>query len=49
MEEGKTTVRKNMLWQVDKSFRVVTITQNRDGSEQIEKRQVVWNDHPSAE
>lgn len=49
IEEGKTTVRKNMLWQVDQRFRVVTITQNEDGTEKIEKLQVVWNGHPSAE
>jgi hypothetical protein len=49
MEQGKATVRKNMLWQVDRRFQVVTITQNSDGTEKIEKRQVIWNDHPSAE
>ena len=49
MEQGKAIVRKNMLWQVDRRFQVVTITQNSDGSEQIEKRQVIWNDRPSAE
>lgn len=49
MEQGTATVRKNMLWQVDRRFQIVTITQNSDGSEKIEKRQVIWNDHPSAE
>jgi hypothetical protein len=49
MEDGNATVRKNMLWQVDQRFRIVTITQNGDGTEKIEKLQVVWNDSPSAE
>lgn len=49
MEQGKATVRKSMLWQVDHRFQVVTITQNSDGSEKIEKRRVIWNGHPSAE
>lgn len=49
VEKGNTTVRKNMLWQVDQRFRVVTITQNQDGTEKVEKLQVVWNDTPSAE
>lgn len=49
MDKGETTVRKNMLWQVDQRFRIVTITQNEDGTEKVEKLQVVWNDHPSAE
>lgn len=49
MNKGETTVRKNMLWQVDQRFRIVTITQNEDGTEKVEKLQVVWNDSPSAE
>jgi hypothetical protein len=48
-EKGKATVRKNMLWMVDRRFQVVTIGQNPDGTEKIEKLQVVWNDYPSAE
>jgi hypothetical protein len=49
VDEGKTTVRKSLLWQVDQRFRIVTITQNKDGAEKVEKLQVVWNDSPSAE
>lgn len=49
MEKGDVTVRKNMLWQVDQRFRIVTITQHEDGTEKVEKLQVVWNDTPSAE
>ena len=49
IEQDKATVRKNMLWQVDRRFQVVTITQHSDGTEKIEKVQVIWNDHPSAE
>jgi hypothetical protein len=46
MDKDKTTVRKNMLWQVDQRFRIVTITQNEDGTEKVEKLQVIWNDNP---
>ena len=49
MEEGKNSIRKNMLWQVDKRFQVTTITLARDGKEKVEKLQVIWNSHPSAE
>jgi hypothetical protein len=49
VENGDAVIRKNMLWQIDRRFQVVTITQNNDGTEKIEKLQVIWNDHPSAE
>lgn len=48
-ENGKSTVRKNLLWQADRSFRVVTITETPNGTEQIEKREVIWNDYSPAE
>jgi hypothetical protein len=49
VENGDAVIRKNMLWQIDRRFQVVTITQNNDGTEKIEKLQVIWNDYPSAE
>ena len=43
MEQGKATVRKNMLWQVDNRFQVITRTKSGKEPEQIEKIQVIWN------
>ena len=38
-----STVQKNMLWQVDKHFQVVTVTNRKNQPEKIEKLKVVWN------
>lgn len=38
-----STVQKNMLWQVDKHFQVVTVTNKKNQPEKIEKLKVVWN------
>ncbi len=38
-----STVKKNMLWQVDKHFQVVTVINKKNQPEKIEKLKVVWN------
>ena len=38
-----STVKKNMLWQVDKHFQIVTVTNRGNQKEKIEKLKVVWN------
>lgn len=38
-----STVQKNMLWQVDKHFQVVTVTTKKNQPEKIEKLKVIWN------
>ena len=45
--EDNTTVEKNMVWQVDKRFLVVTKTEAPKGPEKIKKLEVVWNDFPN--
>ena len=44
IENKKKTVRKNMIWYVDKRFEVISITTPEKGRETIEKVQVIWND-----
>lgn len=46
-EEGSSTVQQKMLWEVNKWFRIVTITQKPNQPEQIKTVQVIWG--PSAE
>ena len=43
----KNALTKRMFWEVDKRFRITTIT-NSKNSEQVETIDVVWNDFPSA-
>lgn len=38
-----SSVQKNMLWQVDKHFQVVTVTNKNSQPEKIQKLKVVWN------
>ena len=38
-----STIQKNMLWQVDKHFQVVTVTTKKNQPEKIEKLKVIWN------
>ncbi len=38
-----STVQKNMLWQVDKHFQVVTVANKKNQPEKTEKLRVVWN------
>jgi hypothetical protein len=45
--ENNTTVEKDMVWQVDKRFLVVTKTDTPQGPEKIKKLEVVWNDFPN--
>lgn len=41
---GGNTVEKNMLWQVDKKFQIVTKTQPSAGPGKVKKLEVIWND-----
>jgi hypothetical protein len=42
-----STTHKILFWQVDKRFRIVTLTKSPDGPEKKETIEVVWNDFPS--
>jgi len=42
IEKGTSTIQKKMLWQVDKWFRIVTITQKLNEPEKVETLQVIW-------
>ena len=42
-EEGSSTIQQKMLWEVNKWFRIVTITQKPNQPEQIRTLQVIWN------
>lgn len=46
---GNNTIRKNLLWHVDRRFQVTTMTRRPNGSEIVEKVQVIWDGLPSAE
>jgi hypothetical protein len=47
-EKGSSTIQQKMLWEVNKWFRVVTITQTPNQPEQIKTQQVIWALGPSA-
>lgn len=49
INKGDSTIEKKMLWQVDKRFQVVTISQKANGPEQIQTLEVIWNNFASAE
>jgi hypothetical protein len=42
-EKKNTSIKKKMLWEIDKWFRIVTITQKQNEPESIETIQVIWN------
>jgi hypothetical protein len=42
-----STTHKILFWQVDKRFRIVTLTKSPDDPEKKETIEVVWNDFPS--
>jgi hypothetical protein len=42
-EKGNTSIKKKMLWEIDKWFRIVSITQKQNEPERIETVQVIWN------
>lgn len=48
-EDGSSSVQQKMLWEVNKWFRIVTITQKPNQPEQIKTVQVIWTEGPSAE
>lgn len=48
-EDGSSTIEKKMLWEINKWFRIVTITQKPNQPEQIKTVQVIWTEGPSAE
>jgi hypothetical protein len=43
-----STVDKKMFWQINKMFRIVTITQKEKAPESIRILEVIWREHPSA-
>ena len=43
---GNTSIEKNMVWQVNKRFLIVTKTQTSGSPEKIKKLEVIWNDFP---
>jgi hypothetical protein len=48
INNNKKTITKRMLWEVDKRYRISTIS--TDGkTEKVHTIDVIWNDHPSAE
>lgn len=42
-EEKGVTIRKNMIWHVDRRFQILTTRQKKNGPEEVEKLQVIWN------
>jgi len=48
-EEGSSSIQQKLLWEVNKWFRIVTITQKPNQPEQIKTVQVIWKEGPSAE
>lgn len=48
-EDGSSTVQQRLLWEVNKWFRITTITQKPNQPEQIKTVQVIWREGPSAE
>ena len=42
-----TTIHKILFWQVDKRFKIVTISQAPNAPEKNETIEVIWNDYPS--
>jgi len=48
-EDGSSTIQQKLLWEVNKWFRIVTITQKPNQPEQIKTIQVIWREGPSAE
>lgn len=43
-----SAVRKNMLWETNKSFQITTITGSTSGEETIKRTRVIWNGFESA-
>jgi len=48
-EDGSSTIQQRMLWEVNKWFRITTITQKPNQPEHIKTVQVIWRGGPSAE
>lgn len=48
-EDGSSSIQQKLLWEVNKWFRIVTITQKPNQPEQIKTVQVIWREGPSAE
>ena len=46
---GDSTVQKIMYWQVDKRFRIVTISQKENTPEKVKTVEVIWNDFAPAQ
>lgn len=44
-----STVQKKMLWEVDKRFQVITITQKKNAPEKVQTTEVTWSTFRSAE
>jgi hypothetical protein len=42
-EKRKSIIHKKMLWEIDKWFRITTITQTENEPEKIETIQVIWS------
>lgn len=47
INSADSTVQKNMYWQVNKRFQIVTITQKNNQPDKIKTVQVIWNDFPA--
>lgn len=47
VNSNDSTVQKNMYWQVNKRFQIVTITQKSNQPDEIKTVQVIWNDFPA--
>ena len=47
VNSNDSTVQKNMYWQVNKRFQIVTITQKSNQPDKIKTVQVIWNDFPT--
>lgn len=41
--EGKASIRKNMLWEANKSFQVTTTTDAPDAAQTVKRLTVIWN------
>lgn len=42
-EQKGESIRKNLLWHMDKRFQVITTRHKKNGEEVVEKIQVIWN------
>lgn len=44
MQDGNDEVQKKMTWEVNKRFKITSISQEKNGTEKIEIAEVIWND-----